>query len=183
MAVIKIDMDGVVRDIFTPMLELYNKEFGTRLNVHDITSYDVNIVFPKIRKRFGISAAEWFFDINSKLLFLESKTYHHVDKVIDDLRNIGHTVVIVTWQPLLKNKIDTLNFLERNNIHYDDICFTKDKWMINGDYLVDDNPEFILDEREKANKRIIMDFPYNRYINENEKFIRINDMNQLKHYI
>ena len=55
----------------------------------------------------------------------------------------------------------TIDFFNRNDLFYDDICFTKDKWMINGDYLIDDNPMFILDEKDKA-KKIIIDRPYNQ---------------------
>ena len=52
-------------------------------------------------------------------------------------------------------------FLQKNKIPYDDICFTRDKWMIQGDWLIDDNPEFITDEREKSRK-IMIRMPYNK---------------------
>jgi 5'(3')-deoxyribonucleotidase len=52
-------------------------------------------------------------------------------------------------------------FFEKNKIPYDDICFTRDKWMIQGDWLIDDNPEFITDERDKSRK-IMINMPYNK---------------------
>lgn len=52
-------------------------------------------------------------------------------------------------------------FLQKNKIPYDDICFTRDKWMIQGDWLIDDNPEFIEDERDKSRK-LMINMPYNR---------------------
>ena len=78
-----------------------------------------------------------------------------------DLRHDGHKVVILTWQYSIENKYNTLLFLQKNKIPYDDICFTRDKWMIQGDWLIDDNPEFITDEREKSRK-IMIRMPYNK---------------------
>lgn len=161
MAVVKIDVDGVIRDIFTPMLKMYNYIFNEHLSVDDITDYDVGKVFTKVKEHYGMSAAEWFFDTNGRKIFLYGKPYQGVAEAIDLLREHGHKVVIVTWQPLLENKLNTLKFLDKYGIHYDDICFTKDKWIINGDYIIDDNPEFLTEEREKAEK-IVIDYPYNK---------------------
>lgn len=164
-AIIKIDVDGVIRDIFTPMLEIYNSNFNTNLVLEDIFDYDVEKVFTKVKEFYSVSAADWFFDVNGRSLFLYSNPYEGVAKAINKLRENGHKVVIVTWQPSLENKVNTLKFLEKNNIQYDDICFTRDKWMIESDYLIDDNPEFLLDLRDNSCK-IAIDFPYNRHVND-----------------
>ena len=94
-------------------------------------------------------------------VFLNSSPYDGVREAILDLRRAGHKVVIVTWQYSIENKYNTLLFLQKNKIPYDDICFTRDKWMIQGDWLIDDNPEFITDEREKSRK-IMIRMPYNK---------------------
>lgn len=169
MATIKIDVDGVIRDIFTPMLKMYNYIFKEQLSLEDITDYDVGKVFTKIYEHYGVTAAEWFFKTNARKLFFYGKPYKGVAKAIDLLREHGHKVVIVTWQPLLNNKIDTLRFLAKNDIHYDDICFTRDKWTIDGDYIIDDNPEFLTEKRETSQK-IVIDFPYNRSKNISSVF-------------
>lgn len=159
--VIKIDMDGVVRNIFDEMCIIYNNVFGTHLCVDDIFDYDVDVVFTKIKENIGISAADYFFKLYAYRLFYETNPYDGVKEALEKLRDEGHKVVIVTWQYTLDNKLNTLRFLDRHNIPYDDICFTKDKWMIQGDWLIDDNPEFITDERDKSRK-IMINMPYNR---------------------
>ena len=133
--------------------------------LEDIFDYDVEKVFTKVKEFYSVSAADWFFDVNGRSLFLYSNPYEGVAKAINKLRENGHKVVIVTWQPSLENKVNTLKFLEKNNIQYDDICFTRDKWMIESDYLIDDNPEFLLDLRDNSCK-IAIDFPYNRHVND-----------------
>jgi 5'(3')-deoxyribonucleotidase len=159
--VIKIDMDGVIRNIFDEMCTIYNNVFGTHLCVDDIFDYDVDAVFTKIKENIGISAADYFFKLYAYRLFYESNPYDGVKKAVEKLRDEGHKVVIVTWQYTLDNKLNTLRFLDRHNIPYDDICFTRDKWMIQGDWLIDDNPEFIEDERDKS-KKILINMPYNK---------------------
>lgn len=161
--IVKIDMDGVIRNIFNNMCDIYNTNFGTNITVDDIFDYDVEVVFPKISEKFGMSAADYFFKEKSVDIFLLSKPYDGVKEALEKLRNNGHKVVIVTWQYTLDNKLRTLKFLDNNQIPYDDICFTRDKWMIQGDWIIDDNPEFIFDERETAHKMLIR-MPYNKGI-------------------
>ena len=162
--VIKIDVDGVIRNINKSMVDLYNRDFFDSLKVDDISEYDVEKVFPKIKKTLGITASDYFFKFNSNKIFLLSETYSKVRESIDLLRNNGHKVIIVTWQPVFRNKINTLYFLESNGIQYDDICFTKDKWRVQGDWLIDDNPEFITDERDES-KKMMIKMPYNKECN------------------
>ena len=161
--IIKIDVDGVIRNMFDSMCDVYNKEFNESLTVNDIFNYDVDIVFHRIKDELNISAAEFFFEIHAKELFLDSQPYEGAKDSIEKLMKNGHKVVIVTWQYTLENKLYTLMFLEKNKIPYDDICFTKDKWMIKSDWMVDDNPEFIMDKRDES-KKILIRMPYNKGI-------------------
>ena len=162
--VIKIDMDGVIRNINETMCKMYNDLFEENLTVEDMFDYDVEKVFWKIKEEMGLNAVDYYFNISSKEIFLNSKPYDGVVDAIKRLRYAGHKVVIVTWQFSLENKYNTLLFLQKNKIPYDDICFTRDKWMIQGDWLIDDNPEFITDEREKSSK-IMIRMPYNKECN------------------
>ena len=158
---IKIDVDGVIRNMFDDMCDVYNKEFGDNVNVDDIVDYDVDKSFPKVMEMLGIPASKYFFEDNSRRLFLLSSAYDGAKGAIDRLRGEGHKVAIVSWQFSLDNRINTLRFLSNNGIDYDTICFTKDKWMVDGDWLIDDNPEFITDERDRSEK-IMINMPYNR---------------------
>lgn len=173
--IIKIDVDGVIRNINETMCRLYNEAFGTNLSVNDIFDYDVKKVFTKFQKEFNMNAADYFFKLFSKVVFMDSNPYDGVKEAIERLRLAGHKVVIVTWQFNTENKYNTLLFFEKNNIPYDDICFTRDKWMIQGDWLIDDNPEFITDERDKS-KKILINMPYNKNLDYN--VIRADNLKQ-----
>ena len=47
MAIFKIDVDGVLRDIITPMCKLYNEKFDENIKQEDILEYDVSTTFKK----------------------------------------------------------------------------------------------------------------------------------------
>jgi uncharacterized HAD superfamily protein len=161
--IIKIDVDGVIRNINETMCKMYNDLFDENLTVEDMFDYDVEKVFKKFKEEYGMTAVDYFFNWSSKDVFLRSNPYDGVREAIQKLRDAGHKVVIVTWQFSLQNKYYTLLFFEKNKIPYDDICFTKDKWMIQGDWLIDDNPEFIEDKRDKS-KKILINMPYNKKV-------------------
>ena len=163
--IIKIDVDGVIRDIMPVVCQIYNDEFGTSYTVEDITDYDISLLFKGIREKYDMTASDFFFRKNASKVFLRSKPFDGVREAITILREKGHKVVICTWQFTLGNIMRTLNFLDVWGIKYDDICFTKDKWMVKCDYIIDDNPGFLIDERETG-KKIIIDAPYNREWND-----------------
>ena len=161
--IIKIDVDGVIRNINETMCKMYNDLFDENLTVEDMFDYDVEKVFNKVKEKLGITAVDYFFDRSARSIFLNSNPYDGVREAIQKLRNAGHKVVVVTWQFSLENKYYTLLFFKKNKIPYDDICFTRDKWMIQGDWLIDDNPEFIEDKRDKS-KKILINMPYNKKV-------------------
>jgi 5'(3')-deoxyribonucleotidase len=110
------------------------------------------------------TAIDFFFHKNAEKVFYLSEPYEGVENAMQKLKDNGHKIVIVTWQFSNINKKLTLDWLDALSIPYDDICFTKDKWMIQGDIIIDDNPEFILNEKETAYKYLV-DQPYNQECN------------------
>jgi len=158
--IIKIDVDGVIRNITKPMTELYERDFGDTISEDDFTDYDVDVVFPKLNGK----AREYFFIENGKYVFKDGATViDGAKEAIDILHNAGHKIVIVTWQIGLANKIYTLQFLEEHGIYYDDICFTRDKDIVFGDVIIDDNPEFL--ENEENALKVCVNAPYNANYN------------------
>ena len=59
--IIKIDIDGVIRNIIPTMLKIYNSEFNENLKETDITVYNVNTSFPKFISERGKLASDAFF--------------------------------------------------------------------------------------------------------------------------
>ena len=87
----------------------------------------------------------------------------NVSEAINKLHKAGHRIIIVSYQRSHENKIDTLDWLKHNSIYYDDIGFTNKKYLIHGDYLIDDKLEFLNDQEnyDKNVKCICIKAPYN----------------------
>lgn len=162
--IVKVDVDGVIRDIFSAMLDVYNRDFNDNKTLADIRFYDVDQSFPRIKEETGVSADKYFFMDNGEHVFYSgAKPCEGAAAALDALHANGFKVVIVTNQLNLANKVNTLKFLEENGIYYDSLCFTKDKHLICGDYLIDDCPDFLMHEDEGATK-LCVEYPFNKYV-------------------
>lgn len=160
----KIDVDGVLRDIYPMIISCYDKEMGyeSKIKPSDIKSYILSKHFPRMGNK------EAFFIRNAKSIFLEAKPFKDYDKINEISRN--HNILIVTDQ-LNGLETLTLEWLNLWGIKYKDIFFTGDKEVVPGDILLDDNPRNILNTLDTSMK-VIMDRPYNQDI----RGIRVRNM-------
>ena len=135
---IAIDVDGVLRDNLGEMVDLYNKEFKDNKKVEDITEFKTEISFPRILQESGVTSSQWFFQDHSKELFVDAKPFANAAADIKKLQKYGK-IIIVTYQKSFLNKHQTLEWLEKNGIEPDGICFLRDKTQLHADYFIDDN--------------------------------------------
>ena len=179
-----IDCDGVLRDSLKDMVRIYNDEIGDNMKVEDVRHFNVDMSFPRIYKETGIPAAEWFFDCHSEELFRDSKPIRGVQSAMKLLKSIGK-VVIVTYQRSCENKLHTIEWLCRNKLMCDDVCFLKDKGLFKCDYFVDDNMDNFANSHCKNavlitapyNKNVdIYDFDGNKIISEDPALSKIKDI-------
>lgn len=155
---IGIDVDGVLRDNLQIMVDLYNKEFNGNMTVNDIRDFRTEVTFPIIESTTGKTASEWFFQDHSGEIFLKATPFPYVSNDIKRLREIAN-VVIITYQKTILNKMQTLCWLEINDIEYDGLIFMKDKTKLICDYLVDDNDWNFIGSNAKHG--ILINAPYN----------------------
>lgn len=170
--IFNVDVDGVLRDNLGEMVSLYNESFNDNKTIDEITDYRTDVIFPRIQEETGISASQWFFQEHSKELFLNAKPYPFMAEDIKTLQKYGK-VNILTYQKSYKNKMETLEWLEKNGVEPDGICFMKDKSRLNCTFFIDDNDwNFLLqgEKNEKVNSQhgILIDAPYNKDINLDE---------------
>ena len=148
-----LDIDCVLRDQVHSIINVYNKSFGTHLTREDVKHYDVT-------KTFGISP-DWFFDEHCAECFLEAPVCKGSDVAACVLKKFFN-IHIVSVQPRQHGRLMTLEWLEINHIHYDNITFVghHDKSCSVGDIMIDDNPDNFFDTQ--AEKIILIDTPHNR---------------------
>ncbi len=156
---IAVDCDEVLRCTVSRMLELYNKEFNASKKMEDIESFDVAVSFPDILEKTGHSAAHWFFDLHSRDIFFDNKSFPGSDWAIEELKKYGD-VTILSYQDTYDNKKDTLEFLHKEGLDTDNVCFLNDKSRLDCDIMIDDNPDYF--KNCKAKVCVLITAPYNK---------------------
>ena len=172
--IIKIDIDGVLRDMLSTMCDIYNETYNESIKPSDVKEYDVDKTFTKCYEIDGMSAKYFFFNEYSYDLCAYSNIINYAKEAMDILHDLGYYIIIVSYQKDYNNKHDTLVWLDEHNIYYDSICFTDRKDLIHGDIIVDDNPEFlnICNDNEE---KILIDAPYNKNENRYKRFNSLYD--------
>lgn len=158
---IAVDCDEVLRRTVDGMLSLYNNNFNTKLTRDDIKDFDVAISFPEIKKQTGMPASKWLFEIHSRDVFYNNKSFPGSDWAIEELKKYGD-VMILSSQKTYENKRDTLDFLHREGIDTRNVCFLNDKSIVDCDIMIDDNPDYF--KNCKAKVCVLITAPYNKEV-------------------
>ncbi len=145
------DIDGVCCDFVKIILEKYNKEFNDCKKHEDIVEYDMTKIL-----KCGKHLVKYF----TKDLYDNMPQIQGSLNAINEIKKMGHRVVYVTsfTKELAGVKFDWL----RNNGYLtsvNDYIEAKDKSLINGDILIDDCLENVLNYPKYA---ILFDSPWNR---------------------
>lgn len=154
-----IDVDDVLRNLVPNMVRLYNNEFGTDMKHEDVKDYSINVSFSKVAKKYG-DAYTWFFVTHGHELFYDSEAIEGAADAVRKLKKYG-TIQIVTKQRSLNSKIDTLMWLEKCGIEYDNVCFVQDKTTVACDFFIDDYHDNFLFCGSDGSTGILIDAPYN----------------------
>lgn len=102
-----------------------------------------------MHEQWGISSESWrkiFEEFVAHNELLIHKPYDGVKETLDILKSKGHDILIAThrvfpdFPKILREKMvtDTIEWLEGNNLYFDDLLFLKHKWLVNFDILFDD---------------------------------------------
>ena len=172
--IIGIDIDGVLIDDDTYRLDCMEK-------------YCYENGLPTLNNPYAYeNKANWSEDIiedyRKKYFFnyiKDAPVKKFASEIIDKLRDDGNKIVIVTGRykttensdigEQMRN--DTVNWLKKNNINYDEICYArspkaKEVKENNIDVMIDDSPE-VLKELVKVTKVLCFDNRYNKDLDYN----------------
>lgn len=170
---IGIDIDGCLMDDDTYRLDTMSKYcFENNLNDIDYPyNYERKCNFPSVEVKEDYRSQYYFEYVKNAPARVYAK------EVIKLLRDRGHKIIIITgrYKTTEDSKMgkqmrnDTVNWLNKNEIYFDEICYakmpkTKEVQENNIDIMIDDSPE-IIGELVKYTKVLCFDNRYNRDIN------------------
>lgn len=130
--IFNVDVDGVVRDVFKPIKAIYkafyDPSFDTAVAMQDI---DITKTMPLI------SDVNHFFLKFSKAIFYESQPYYNSANVINELYK-DNIINFISAQYKGYEYLTSL-WLNNHGFEYDNLVFTKDKSIVDADFLIDDS--------------------------------------------
>lgn len=135
---IGVDLDGVVRNLYHPLVELFREEMPNE-TIKDVQFWDDY----RVSKHTSIGDRiyrYWFVDWAAKL-YGNAPAYDETVRDLSLLKSLGHKIHFITAQPNQICELLTLQWIQDEVINYDSIHFTQDKWKVECDCYVDDSPE------------------------------------------
>lgn len=186
MAVVALDMDGVLADFMGLLFRRMEQRHGLMLNVSDVTASNLGDVY-------GWREYDRMKTIfNEPGFFAEIEPYPGAIDAVNTIIDAGHHVEICTSPTAIRDpsgvkklnpyclheKIEWIaRYLPRLAKH---VTITKAKWLVSADYLVDDADYNIGPWCERYPDRIglVVDQPWNRryVLPTNAKRITIHDL-------
>lgn len=156
---IMIDIDGVLNNLDTAVIEVYNEDSGDNLSPQNVTEYHIeNFVKPEYKESFY----KYFLD---KRVWQRINAIDGCQDVIKKLWDEGYNIIFVT-KTECENLVKKRNWLNRtfpfigaNNMRK--ILFSApNKQLILADIAIDDSLDNLLGDRTYYS--ICYDKPYNR---------------------
>jgi 5'(3')-deoxyribonucleotidase len=127
-----IDCDGVIRDFVKILNKVYNREYPDNQFHGKITEYNLSKVYP-----IGEDIGKFYSELFAEEIYTQAEVFPGALKFLNELVKYKK-IYIFTTQPNKKVEEYTEYWLNKNNIPYDSLIFTKDKRLVKGQYLLDD---------------------------------------------
>lgn len=170
-----LDVDGVMVDLITPLLERYNKIYDTDFKYSDIKDYNLRNTLPYFNQAFLDD-----YDLYFNLKFIDDK----IPEILVELKE-KYNIYFVTSLPLRCSQAvrGRLAFFEENLL-IQSRCMENLIFSNHKNIIFDNLPTVIVDDcietLEKSvlvfDKQIVFNQPWNQ---EEKIFTRVNNWNEL----
>lgn len=159
---IGVDLDGVLRDFVGGVKRLYRQEFPDR-RICETRDYDLSLSFPD-----ETNETLWKWIIERAIILQEFiEPYDGAEEFLDEIRMLGHRVVLITSQPQPRLQASVFVWLARHQrlLRNIDTIIVSDfrhrgKDCIPLDYLLDDSPDNLKRVRRKRTRPVLMKRPW-----------------------
>ena len=169
---ILIDMDDTIENLTTEWVKYLNEKHGLNKTRDDLKEWDMTKAFPMLTPS---QVYEPLFEMAlwERVVPLPGAV-ENVKKLIDD----GHFVYIVTSSHIATLEMKTRLVLNRYFpfLKWDNVIVASEKGMIDGDVIVDDNPDNLHGRRLF---KFLMDAPHNRSYNTDPFTIRVSNWDEI----
>lgn len=155
--IFKYDLDNCLYDLSKTLVMAYNFMYDDK-----VTNYYSDYWFSQCKK----ADQDYFQDmLNSQGFFLNLIPMREEINLVNKLYHQGHKIIFVT-RPCETNPYCRIEKLQALENHFSDIefdvAFTKDKYLIKADFIIDDDPQHLNHPEEKSIKICYGDYGWNK---------------------
>lgn len=162
---ILIDMDSTLNDFTQGYIAYYKKLTGKDVNVtrEDLSVYEISKIVHGHNEQESIEIRQQIF--SSLGFWKDIPIMPYAKEVVEDLYN-KHEVFILTapWKYSLNCYTEKIEWVENELPFFDTsrVIMTRHKYLVKGDIIVEDSPEFLLNNG--CHYAIAIDYPFNRHL-------------------
>jgi 5'(3')-deoxyribonucleotidase len=169
---VSLDIEGVLADISTPVINLYNEIHGTNWKVDDIKDWEFKSINADVHEMMALFNRVWI-ERDQEIGFEGDTALAGKLAVIKGLE-------IVTSRTGVDSQLGF--FLERNGLGEVPLVInppTKEKTELQYSVYIDDSP-VLAEEIAKTEGKILIlvDRPWNRDVPKSDRMIRVADVNE-----
>lgn len=102
-------------------------------------------------------------------IYYDMEVFPGVSEALHRLSDEGHRIIFITSRfvnPGQHARVvsDTVAWLDKHDLPYDDILFLRDKHLFTADVFIDDAPDKVTNLQNAGHNVIIFDAPYNQHL-------------------
>lgn len=189
---ILFDFDDILNDLSKCWIAELNRTYGTRVKFEDVKDYELTESFPEL------SMYQLYLPYLDGRLYLDIHPIKEAQKLVEHLALTDELFVctaglvgvdtMTVYEYLWNNETtkctdNLLRFLGEfyPQFKQENVIICANKHMVNGDVLIDDNPEHLV---TFPGARILMDKPYNKDFDAvGNGIIRVKSYDEIAHRI
>lgn len=164
-------MDGVIANLHDVWLQIYNSDYNDNLRKEDITLWNWHVL---CKPECGEKLYRY---LDNPDLFRNLPVIEGSQEVLKELSS-KYDIFICSAPYNIKNVLPKVEWLRKNFpfLNEKNFVFTRNKGILNADFLIDDNPDNFIGFRGEG---LLFDAPHNR---EETKYRRVKNWLEIKEY-
>jgi 5'-nucleotidase len=168
--ILLIDMDNTLNQFWIEFQNFYNFHYSLNGSEEPLHIEKEGLIEYEILKNYLPDVPEEIRHVkrdkifHSEFFWSEQRPYKNIEEVVGNLYDKYNVYIITSpWTSSPRCYEEKQRWVSKHLPFFDlnKIIFTRDKWLVKCDYIVDDAPFYL--EREDC-KTIAMDYIYNRHI-------------------
>ena len=142
-----VDMDSTLNDFVKGYVDYYNEIFNKNISIanKDLKQYEISKNIEGIAEEEAVEIRQIIFSTEG--FWLSIPPQKNAIKAMKEIVDLGHDVYILTapWKYSINCYPEKIQWVRNHKPWFDldKVIFCRDKYLIHGDIIIDDNPHYL----------------------------------------